>query len=436
MTEKVPELKSSIKSRSEVKLENKNETFDDVNPSHLISDGEKENKSTTSQRIPPLSATTIPNIKETIDNPAELLHQKMVTRSKISEEEKSATVRKNEPILLNMSFNKKRGGRTKMSTLGEKDFKFEKEESSGIEVLDMHRKIVEEVSKVKFDESITVVEHMPRSTTLSVHFINLKGKANFSYLDNKSKTIEVNLADPTEDEESYSSGGQIYRAFFYQHKLHVFRKQATDKAQVVDFTNLSEIHALTKDIKVETINFELIENEVLDEVDGDGPPSNLPNRTQKELSYLKKVELSQTQLQPRLEGGGREKEGKIIDLRKTKEEPESVSENNEEKPKSRKLDFSIRKNSEAQQLIKIKNVNQSKSVNLLKQALHPKLKPNKSSLKVSVSKEASSIDLTPAAFTEKRKAGQVIPVQPLISEDESDSENDKKRVRFEEEKAS
>ena len=53
--------------------------------------------------------------------------------------------------------------KTRMSKLGETEFEFGKDnEDTGIEILDMHRKIVNEVSKIKFDESILIIEHIPK----------------------------------------------------------------------------------------------------------------------------------------------------------------------------------------------------------------------------------------------------------------------------------
>lgn len=50
-----------------------------------------------------------------------------------------------------------------MSTLYSKDFKFDPEnDTTGIEILDMHRKIIAEVSKVKFNDAIMIIEHIPK----------------------------------------------------------------------------------------------------------------------------------------------------------------------------------------------------------------------------------------------------------------------------------
>ena len=66
-----------------------------------------------------------------------------------------------------------------MSKLGETEFEFNKEnDNTGIEILDMHRKIVKEVSKIKFDESIIIVEHIPKNDVLGIHLLSLKGTNN------------------------------------------------------------------------------------------------------------------------------------------------------------------------------------------------------------------------------------------------------------------
>ena len=67
--------------------------------------------------------------------------------------------------------------RTMMSTARLSSLKPDLGESdTGIEILDMHRKIVEEVSKVKFDDRILIIEHIPNKDLVSIKVLSLKGK--------------------------------------------------------------------------------------------------------------------------------------------------------------------------------------------------------------------------------------------------------------------
>lgn len=152
-----------------------NETYDAINPVGLISDNEKDTKSVLSD-IPPISnLSTNPN--EPPINPGELLHQRVVSNHL---NEKSGlkipkSKGKKRTILIEKSLKSRQ--KTKLSTLGDAGPNKEKDEDTGIEILDMHRKIVEEVSKVRYDDRLTIVEQA--KTHINLHILSLASKHTF-----------------------------------------------------------------------------------------------------------------------------------------------------------------------------------------------------------------------------------------------------------------
>ena len=154
-----------------------NGSFNTVDNKDLVSDNESDKRSTISQKLHQVSLLN-PQEASIPGNKAELLHQRMVSKSKGKKEGTGAEEgkeTKKRTIVLDKSAKLTTQPKTKMSALGTKDFSYKPEDSSGIEILDLHRKIVEEVSQVKFDESLVVVEHIPKNQVLCLHLLNLKG---------------------------------------------------------------------------------------------------------------------------------------------------------------------------------------------------------------------------------------------------------------------
>jgi hypothetical protein len=106
-----------------------------------------------------MSATSSTLPLSLLANPAELLHQKL------SKTSKSKNIKKRV-----LEYRKK--GKKKV----EREVVSEEEKETGVELLDMHRKIVAEVMKVRFDEWVVIVEHVPGSDSLAFYFISLKGR--------------------------------------------------------------------------------------------------------------------------------------------------------------------------------------------------------------------------------------------------------------------
>lgn len=142
-----------------------------------MSDKESDRKSTTSENLHQVPLLN-PQDGSVELNKTELLHQKMLAKSKNKKNGNDTTEEKEvKKRIINIDKSSKLATqpKTKTSVLSSKDFAYKPEDSTGIEILDMHRKIVEKVSQVKFDESLVVIEHIPKNQVLYFHIINLKG---------------------------------------------------------------------------------------------------------------------------------------------------------------------------------------------------------------------------------------------------------------------
>lgn len=235
------------------------------------------------------------------------------------------------------------------------------------------------------------------------------------FLDGKYKTLTLEKAKESEEDETVSDGGNIYRAIFYEQKLYIFRKQATDTAQIIDLKDIDKLNDLSPSLPIEKVNFALVETEDPPEEEEAIKPDYVPIMNDKELTYLQKI---QSDKDLAVSGALKEKEGKIIDNRKPKLEEESDSD--EEKKSERKINFSIKnstKDKELEQLTAMKN-------NPVK--LSETFKKNLPTIKI-VNK---SNPTEPAKPKESPLKGPEIKVEKLG--DKKDKNKDKKKVRFKE----
>jgi hypothetical protein len=209
----------------------------------------------------------------------------------------------------------------------------------------------------------------------------------------------------------------------------------SNMAQVVDFGDLRQLAVLSKDLEYDRLEFELVENEEAPEEQEKVGPDYFPVMNEEELGYLSKIEnlmQNSQQLQPQKPiTEATEKEGKIVDLRKKESNSaEESKDSDSDKPKQRKLTFSLKKPIHPQ--IKLIVPPKSKFKNAQKSLEKPS---NTSEPKVSqesipkIPKKLKKLSNQAISSQSKKSIVSEVPritVEPLAPKEK------KKKVRFEE----
>lgn len=83
---------------------------------------------------------------------------------------------------------------------------------------------------------------------------------NCESVDGKAKTISLDVINVTTSGEQTepNKGGSVYRAFIYNNKLYLFRKQSVDVAQVFGLEATEGFNPLAQSITAEEVVFKHI----------------------------------------------------------------------------------------------------------------------------------------------------------------------------------
>ncbi|CAI2371494.1 unnamed protein product [Moneuplotes crassus] len=353
----------------------------------------KDQKESDPEPLKPISAVNNPNEAEVLEHPPELLHEKIEKRSlllKQGKDVKEGPSDNSKGVKRKIEVDRSLHGnpsKTKISTLSDPARPSSEENDGRDEIFDIHRKILEEVSKIKFNDCITIIEYIPKEKQVNLHFLNLK--------EQKYRIVQL------ETQESGPMKGAVYRAFFNENKLYLFRKQPIDQAQVINMQEADNYGTGNKKLQTENLIFEKVEQEdILQEEERDKPDYD-PRVRQKELGFLDRVEQDRVNSSNSV---GMKEDTKELEIKKKPK----LENSDDERLKPRKINFSLKNpNKESESKI-LKNI-KAKTFKFT-------VKPHKST--------AIAEKLT--ALAEEKKKSSTIPkssIKPLKKETSKEKED-------------